>query len=633
MAYTTDRQQYARIAASLLLLFTVLVGCVDGQNITATAAFQNRNVIQYQFPAEGNDQINAAKQEITSPGSMVYFYLANTGAEPIELDDIRWAGANLQTHTDTYQAVWHRMMPNPLLPGQEAEVALCLRTALTETTEFVLAFSNGTELNTMVDPDDRDFRIQTLRFNSALDKAYLYVQRMRPNATLPETVYVNGTSMPNQLHWLNNEYCDDLRIAEITFDQPLLRGTVLTFRVASADGTTVDATTIRALSDRAVFGTYGEQGIQRFAENGLTGYNSFRQTSAEELDHAAQLDFRILALAHGQPNTETIGHPALYGFGMIDEPDVRDYGATDRPMHMRIGTNAPQMVAMEAATRTADPLTATTLTVDLTFTPYNYFIYAPITDIANPDCYAITVGWSIRETIKFASTMRMASAPNPFTFTYQGCWEEYAIPQNPVYIPGSQVRANGYDYYRDPCQVRGLGRKPVPSEVRIPMLYAVGCGATGLWSFTDASCVYQNLMFHGSDELPELWEVIGRTSRQLQSVAPLISISHSTDWAASDSDDIWLRTLYAGREWALVIAVNDAYNCTPDGFEQSPANNVSFHFDNLPWLSPQLVYRVDDGNFTPIPATQNTTRLNWTDTITDGEIYLIGTNTPNWTSH
>ncbi|MBN1437455.1 MAG: hypothetical protein JW936_10310 [Sedimentisphaerales bacterium] len=626
-----DPQQGTFMAIVSLLLFTVLAGCVDGQSVTVTAAFQNRNVIGYQYPPEGSELINAAKEEITCPGSMVYFYLANDGAESIELADIRWAGADLQTHTDTYQAIWHRLMPNPIEAGGEAEVALCLRTALTEATDFVLVFSDGSELNAAVDPTAREFRIQTLRFNSDLDKAYIYVERLQPDAALPGTVYVNGVLMADQVNWLNDEYFNDLRVAEVSFSEPFLRGSVLTFRVASDDGTAVDATTIRALGDRAIFGTYGVDGrLQRFADNGVLGYNSFWESSKEALDEAQQLGMRILVMGHGQPTADTIGHEATYAFGMIDEPDVSDYSVEDRPIQVRIGAHAPEMVAMEAATRDADPITATAMTIDMTFNPYNYFIYGQIADITNPDCYPITIGWSIRETLKYVDTIRMASAPNPFTFTYQGCWEEFAIQQDEMYILGPELYENGFDYYRDPCRVRGLGRQPVPSEVRIPMLYAVGCGATGLWSFTDASCVYGTLLFHGSDVLPGIWEVIGRTSRQLHSVSPLISISHMTEWATSDSDGIWLRTLYAGREWALVIAVNDMYSCTAEGFEQSPANNVLFHFGNLPWLSPQVVYRVDDGNFTPMEATQSDGRTSWTDTITDGEIYLIGIGVPNW---
>ncbi|MBN1436167.1 MAG: hypothetical protein JW936_03755 [Sedimentisphaerales bacterium] len=603
------------------LLFSALVGCADA-DITIRAAFQNPNIIQYQFPPESHPQINASLQLITSPSSMVYFYLQNNTTEPVSLENIRWAGGDLQTHTDSYQLIWHRLMPDPIAPGSQAEISLCLRTALTEPANFTISLTNGTQVNAVVNPAPRDFRIQTLRFNSQLDTAYIYVQRAKADAALPEIIYVNGIPMTTQILWLNDNYVNDLRLAEVSFSEPLIRGSVQTFMVASADGAIIDATTIRAFSDRAVVGTYGFSNLQRYAENGLNGLNSFVQPSAASLDQAQQLGIRILSMTGGRPNADTFGHPAIYAYGLIDEPDGRDYTVDDRPMHLRIGANAPAMVQMEADCRSADPCTATALTLYVRYNPYNYFIYAPIIDIPNPDCYPITIGWSIRETIKFADTMAQAAAPNPFTFTYQGCWEEFGIPQDRWIGPG-ELRQNGFDQYRDPCRIRGLGRKPVPSEVRISMLYAIGCGATGLWSFTDASEAGGEVLYHGSDTMPEIWDMIGRTSRELNSIAPLISIAHAAAWAQSDTDTIWLRTLLAGQAGALVIAVNDDYTCTPEGFTQTPAHNVAFQFDDLPWLSAQQVSLVTDEAITPLPAERRDGQIQWTDTVQDGQIYLI----------
>ncbi|MBN1437454.1 MAG: hypothetical protein JW936_10305 [Sedimentisphaerales bacterium] len=615
------RNSSAKIIIIATLALSFQVGCADA-DITVRTAFQNRNVIQYQFPAEYNDQITASKELITSPGSMVYFYLHNDSAEPVSLDNIRWDGGDLQTYSDSYQLIWHRLMPDPIAPGGQAEISLCLRSALTEPTDFVISMTNGTEISAVVNPVPRDFRIQTLRFNSNLDTAYLYIQRKQADAALPEIIFLNGARLGNELTWLNDEYTNDLRVAEVTFDQPLQRGTIQTFMVASADGTIIDATTIRAFGDRAIFGTYGFGDLQRYADNGVNGFNSFVQTSGAALDQAQQLRLRILSMTGGNPNADTIGHPAIYAFGLTEEPDCQDFSAYDRPMHLRIGANAPSVVQMEANCRVADPLSATALTVDLTFTPYNYFIYAPIVDIPNPDCYPISNAWPISETVPFATTMAQTAAPNPFTFTYQGSWEEFAIPQD-HWIGPDELREGGFERYRDPCRVRGMGRKPVPSEVRISMLYAVGCGATGLWSYIDSSEAGGVLLFHGSDVLPEIWDVIGRTSRELTSIASLISVAHAATWAASDTDTIWIRTLLAGRDGAVVIAVNDDYSCTPAGFEQNPANNVAFQFDDLPWLRPQMVYRVAADQLVPVPAQRNNNQLNWTDNLGDAEIYLI----------
>ena len=623
MFYNNGQKFVSLIAFVVILTCLSLVGFAAEGDITVTASFQHLNTIQNQFPPEGNEQINVAKEQIACPGSMVYFYLHNQGKEPVTLQNIVWGDGDISSHTGSYQLIWYRAMPDTIEPSSEGEIALCLRAALTESTPFTIVLQNGQKVNATVDAKTNSFRIQTLRFNSELNTAYIYVQRRQSDiATLPEKIYINGVNFSDKLKWLSEKYCNEVRIGIVHFAKPLVRGSIQTFRVTSKDGQIVDATSIRAFGERSIFGTYGTGNLKRYADNGVLGYNSFRQTFAAQLEQADKLGVRVVAITHGQPNADTVGHKATYAFGLVDEPDVSDYGVDDRPMQARIGAHAPEMVQMEAGCRSDDPLTATTLTIDLTFNPYNYFVYAPIVDIANPDCYPVSHGWSIRETIKYAETMRQAATPNPFTFTYQGCWEEYAIPQG-RWISGGELLEKGFDQYRDTSRVRGFGRKPVPSEVRIPMLYAVGCGATGLWSYTDASEGGGGMMFHGSDSLPELWSEIGRTSRALKCIGSLIDISHATVWAKSDTNTIWLRTLWAGEKGAIVIAVNENYRCRAEGFEQRPAENVIFRFDDLPWLQAGQISRVTDDRLVRVSSQRKDDHIQWTDSISDAEVYLL----------
>jgi hypothetical protein len=264
----------------------------------------------------------------------------------------------------------------------------------------------------------------------------------------------------------------------------------------------------------------------------------------------------------------------------------------------------------------------TTLTINLTFTPFNYFIYCPIADISNPDCYPLIAGWSIRRIRDNLANIRQASKPGPFTYAYQSSWEEYAKDQG-RYVPGSELMAGGFDRFRDPDRLRGFGRPPAPSEVRIQMLYAVGFGARGLFAWIDHSEMSGSVMSHGTDSHPDLWSEVGNTSRQLRFLAPLLEISCPVTWSTSPQKHLWLSTLWTGRDAAIVIAVNDQYTSNAEGFTQTPLPHAEIAFPNLPWLSPDRVYRIVDGGLEPVESTAGPTDLRWNDSIEAGELYLV----------
>lgn len=70
--------------------------------------------------------------------------------------------------------------------------------------------------------------------------------------------------------------------------------------------------------------------------------------------------------------------------------------------------------------------------MDLTFTPRNYFVYGPMPDIVNPDCYPIVIGWSVRAVRDKLSLAKRGSAPRFLTYTYQNMWEEWAHKDTPM---------------------------------------------------------------------------------------------------------------------------------------------------------------------------------------------------------
>ena len=95
-------------------------------------------------------------------------------------------------------------------------------------------------------------------------------------------------------------------------------------------------------------------------------------------------------------------------------------------------------------------------------------------------------------------------------------------------------------------------------------------------------------------------------------------------WSWRRQPKLWVSTLLAGDRAALVVAVNDDYKSERSGFSQTPAKNVKFGFDALPWLDPRIVLKVGDGRFVPVQSQRTEEGLAWIEPeLADGEIYLV----------
>lgn len=560
---------------------------------------------------EGNDDINRAKSDHALAGATVYAYLRNPSPGPASVSALRWNGVPIDELLDARRAVWWRALPAEAPAGGFVEVALRLRKTLDAPGTLDVAFSTGAKETVEVAPDGPAFRIESTAFSPDRHKMFLYIEQYAQDAPLPETVLMDAPDTPARVRWLGKGYAGGLCVGVVELPEPLAEGALHTW-VARGGGAAAGAA-LRTIARPAVFGTFGAADYARQAQNGLTSFYSFGALDTASLDAAHALGIRpAFYIGAGNPPEGTRGHPALYGYCLKDEPDCHDFSAgKDLPMGERIGTLAPAMVDEAARCFAADPATPVLLTLDLTFTPANYYVYGPIADITTPDCYPVTVGESLEFLRDCATHAKRATAPRPFGFIYQGCWEEFGIPQG-RYVGRAELLEKGFDAFTDPERVRGLGRPPVPAEIRIQIAYAVGCGARALWSFIDSSEAGGSLVFHGSTELPEVWAAIGDMSRALRRVEGELNLAHPIAWATTSCPEaLWVRTLICGEDAALVVVVNEGYRCDKEGFFPEPAEDVAFTFPPLPWLKAGRVERITAGGVESIKAVDGPDGLVW----------------------
>ncbi len=596
--------------------------CVAGYSQKVINSFQLNNNFDRETGKEGSPEILSAKNITKNAGSMVYLFIENTDSKPVRTENITWEGKDLKAWSgkdNNYQAIWYTARPAEIAPGEIGEYAICLRSALQKSVEFELAFSNGRRVKNAIAPENPSFRSSTIAFSSELDNAWLYLEAENSTAPLPENISCQNRKL--SVKWLSANWVNNIRVAEVTPDQPWKRGERVTFIISNKDKANFGVS-IRAFSNLSTFGTYGYGDLRRYAKNGLTGYNSFGKSDLKQLEQAASLNMNVTSGSY-DIDAEAEGHPALYAYLLMDEPDAHDWGrAADRPANLRLGSLAMTMIDLYNKSVKKDSRTPTKLTIDLTFTPFNYFVYAPLADISNPDIYTNTCGWSVKYVDNHLSMLKRATGSRPFAFTYQSCWEQWSTLTN-GWAGKDQLMEKGLDKFVDKKKKpRGFGYNTNADEIAISMTYGLGNGAVALFAYTDATEAGSGMLFHGSDILPENWAAVGQKSREFINIRQLLLPAHPMDWATASAKKIWIKTLLSGGDAALVAVVNENYSSNEKKFTISPTSS-KFKFGSLPWLNPKSVYKVTVNGFVPVNSERIESDLVWSDEIRNAAIYLV----------
>lgn len=604
------------------LCLAVALACSTGVTLAETlSAFQVNNNFDRPVLKEGNNDIMEAKATFPNAGSMVYFYWHNNGDAPRQVVNLHWNGKDYKQWDSAdgdYQAIWHSFRPEKIAPGNVGEIALCLRTAFAQPIDFELEFDDGSRETVKVQPQNAPAHFATIAFSSDLLHARCFLEEQDGGI---KTSNITVAGKKAEVAWWSDEALNGLRIAELTFEQALTPGERLIFLAMDNNGTAITGASLRAFSNLATFGTYGLGELRRYAENGLDSFNSFSVVSKDVLDNAKALNMRVIT-GPSDPEPNTAGHPGLYGYLLTDEPDCKDYGIrTERPLNRCIGGNAPEMLKRYNSVESGDPLKPAFLTIDLTFVPYNYFVYAPLADISNPDIYPNTCGCDLKLIDHHLNMMKRASAPRPFTFTYQSCWEEYNQYLD-HWVGRQELIEKGFESFRDKnAKRRGFGYNTNQDEIAIAMHYALMNGATGLFAYTDSSETGIGLLFHGSDVLPENWEAVGRNSRKMARIGSLLCPAHPVTLAKS-TGPVLAGTLLADRDHLLVVAINENYKCGTEAFTINDSE-TTITLPLPPWMEGKKVHRVGKNGFEPIAFHNDGKQLSWNAHVRNGEIYMV----------
>lgn len=536
----------------------------------------------------------------------LYLYIRNSSTRPASVTDFRLDRRALEELRKEHTVVWWRLLPDPVGPGGIGEVMIRLRSALDRPAEIGLTLDDGSTVTATVKPEPAPLRIETVGFNATMDRVFIVAERLRAGPLHLSRVIVDGRDVTAQCRLLDPAFATGVSPVMIRLPRPLSHGSYHVYKVMTTEGAAA-ACCVRTYDGWVPLGTYGYGEYEEFARNGCNGHNCFGRYAKGDLDSQATLGMRgVTIVGDSPPSDYMVGHPGLFAYCLTDEPDCGDYGFNEIPAHLRIGALAMEMDRRCRFCRKADPAKLTFLTLDLTYKPANYYIYGPIADVVNCDCYPVSLGADASMVREVVETARYGAGPRPLTFTFQGCYEE-------------PTEAEARDAKRFP-------RPPFAEEERLMMYYAIGAGARGLFNYIHCSEMWAGgkVMSHGSKEYLDVWREIGRVYGEIQHVAPYLALAHPTKLASASTEKMRVSTLLCGDSAMLLVCVNEDYSQQRKAFRYRPAEQFTLTVPAVPWLKPVVAWRVGEAGLIPMKASAHDGRFEVTaDRVDVAELILV----------
>ena len=539
--------------------------------------------------------------DIQSAGSL-HLYVKNVSDEPVTIQEVRLFGSTVRrlvaqplpmTNRKIY---WFRIVPNPVGPGEVANILIRLAR---EPEERVVAVTVETEagqsLEVPIALRRPEISLSYVTFSEDFRTVYAYVRRdaqeSRPTGALDapqegkrprfaiSRVMLDGKEVTDQCFVPDPGFFRGLALVKIALEKPVERGSVHTLKV-EAGNLASTAYQVRATKPLFAIGSYWVPP----AEEGYNLALSFAQAPKEYLDILAErglLGGGDYFPAHGQTewDRESLGaylkslndHPALHLVYLDDEPDCRDFEyAGER--RTELGYTAMSMVRKMEFLREVCPKHPTFIAIDNTWRPANYFVYGELADIMAPHWY----GSEIRHCAGQSAQVKRAVEPRPAYYT-----------------PWLDSRK----------------RPQTADDMRLRAYYPISEGMKGL--------IYYSWKFAATmtpDKGVELRAAMTEMHKELQAVGPLLIKGELLPIASSNRSDLKLSAFLCGDEAVVLMVINEnrddfRYSDTNlDGEGKSkgklrqvlPTKDVRIDLALPDWFSPAEVTEAIGGKTEPV---------------------------------
>jgi hypothetical protein len=566
----------------------------------------------------------------SSRGGSIHVLLRNNGSSPVTVQDVTFGGyslaellvlhyqvakrqpasiwlaglspAQLQQLLGLGEPVWYKTDPATVAPGACTHVAVRLRQT-PQASEINLGIVHTAGTTAAVVPvAAAQPRPVGVSFSADLDRAYVYWQRAEGGA--PAAVLVDGVDVTARTTTVA-EAGVSLAASVIQLAPPLSPGSLHAVQGVYADGKVAIAAA-RAWNNPFIYGTWGAQS----ADDG--DYAAARAWIDDATNHSVNaLVVQLGSSGLGDLLKTASGreYAADHGYGFViddiakwscenpllwfirDEPDAADSRVTDLPSDKMVGSLAQMSVQQGEALRAAYPAAPTVLNLDMTYKPYNWYNYGQVADVMMSDPYY---------QVRLREAYWGASQRIPL---YSKATYVYAVSQ----LAQSSAEPNPLHIILYSCEYvdTSLGQTfpyPTPESKRIEVYYALAGGAKGLSYWWYLPGKPSNGLGARTSSALALWREIGLLGAEIGTAAPLLTTACPATVPVQPSTGLWVRSLLAGADTLLLLAVNDQYTNDPKGCHYSPLTNASVSVTLPAWLQSPTVFEISTAGTRSLPS-------------------------------
>ena len=507
------------------------------------------------------------------------------------------------------EPVWWKVEPPSLPPGGFAGVTIRLRRQ-PKTAVTVEAVANEQKWTAGIALTNNP-RFMGISFSPALDTAYCYVQHpqqadaqgrdvspKRPppdtggrlgEVSLPVRVLLDGVDVTARTS-IAADRAVSVAPLVIRLARPLAKGSFHCFQAAYGDGSQAIAG-VRAYSDEFIYGMWGyiNQGkteqeridyylgdLQRHNVNAVMesygGEVGAFLSGEAGLEHSRATGIRAMRNKLGK-----VLNPVYYF--LMDEPDAHDFAVRQLQPNQRLGAFGQDLVRRGHEFREQDPGTPQLLNLDNTYKPENWYMYAQLPDVCCADPYfqeQQRIVWNERPAWA-ASFVKPLYVLGVATICNSAC------APKPLHIILNSVRHDSKN---------GPFRFATPAEKTVELFYALGAGAKSFsyWWYTPYG------EFHGcgakDKEAVALWRQIGLLGAQVRTAGPVLTRSCPALVPLQAPSKLWTRTLLAGTDTLVLLAVNENIASDRLGTVVVPLPKTVVTLSPPAWLKPADAFEI-----------------------------------------
>jgi len=555
-------------------------------------------------------------------GGYLFACFRNGGSQPLQVTDVWLEGVSLAEgvapehkptgkEADKYPAnlafsklpkdqldklvsagepVWWKVEPMAVPAGGFGQVTVRLRRDPKVQTLTVTIPSLSEADGKIVTPvAKKQARFFSINFTPTFDAAYAYLRHPSGKGIAPTQILIDNQDVTKQCTIVADPAIDTVPVV-IRPRSPFKEGSWHLFQAVYPDGTTARVS-IGAWQPGLVYGMWGYSQVSKNDdENRKFFLEDMRVHNITTLMDSIPGEVRaFLRTKEGQeysrktgirPMTNWVGDAVSPPFLFLtDEPDAHDFMIKRLDPHKRLGSLAQWLVERANLFRRQEPSTPVLLNIDNTFKPENWYTYAQLADLPCADPYyqesvqsvwasdPTNLGAYLKPTYVYGvgTIYQSAGAPKPMHLILHTC----------------QMKLKNFPY-----------RGPTPEEKRIEAYYALAAGAKALsyWWYTPFGEWYG--CGGNTKEMKSLWKEIGLLGAEVRTAEPMIIRSCPAGVPTRGPRMLWVRSLLAGPETAIILVVNDNMASDRLGTVLKPVEKATLAVQLPSWLKATASFEV-----------------------------------------